>query len=154
MKKIVNTNNLEKILNKIRNKKTIGFTNGCFDILHAGHCHLLKQSKKFCDILIVAVNTDASIKRIKGKNRPFNVEKNRLAVLESISYIDYIVIFNSNTPIELIKIIKPDILFKGKDYIISQIVGNEFIKSYGGKIKRIQMIKNLSSSKLIKKTKK
>ena len=126
-------------------------TNGCFDILHAGHIDYLKKAKNLGDKLIIAVNSDASIKRLKGKNRPINIFENRIKVLSSLSFVDYIVGFEENTPEELIKKIKPDILVKGSDYEINNIVGAEFVISNGGQVKTIKLTENLSSSLILKK---
>ena len=128
-----------------------GFINGCFDILHPGHIELFKEAKKHGDILIVAVNSDESIKKLKGKSRPINTFQSRIKLLESVRYIDFIICFDENTPIKIIKKIKPHILIKGGDYSKKEIVGNKFVRSYGGKVILSKFIKNFSSSKIINK---
>ena len=112
----------------------VGFTNGCFDLLHPGHLSLLKQARASCDRLIVGLNSDASVKRLKGDSRPVQSEAARAAVLGSLETVSGVVIFGENTPIELIKAIKPDILVKGADYTIDKVVGAEIVHGYGGKV--------------------
>jgi len=134
-------------------KGIVGFTNGCFDILHTGHISLFEEAKKHCDFLIVGLNSDSSIKKLKGQNRPINDQSSRLILLKSLRYIDEIIIFNDETPEKLIKKLKPDVLIKGADYKIEEIIGANFVKSYGGKVIRVKLIKNKSSTKLIDKIK-
>ena len=133
-----------------RRKKKIVFTNGCFDIIHPGHIYSLKKAKAFGDILIVGLNSDQSVKKLKGRKRPFFPLKDRLAVLSAIEYIDYLISFDDSTPEEVIKSLKPDILVKGCDYQLKDIVGSRFVKSYGGKVKRIPIYKKYSTSSIIK----
>ena len=135
----------------MRSKKLIGFTNGCFDILHAGHVELFRKAKKQCDFLIVALNSDKSVRLIKGKNRPINNIKNRIKVIKSVRYIDKVIVFNDKDPLTIIKKIKPDIIFKGSDYKIKNIVGYDFQIKRKKKIKVIKLLKNLSTTKLISK---
>ena len=132
-------------------KEKIVFTNGCFDILHEGHITLLEKAKRFGEKLIVGLNSDASIKKIKGDNRPINSESSRIKLLSSIIYIDYIILFDDETPIDLIKSIRPDILVKGGDYSEPQIVGADFIKSYGGQVKIIDLVEGKSTTNIINK---
>ena len=131
--------------------KKIGFTNGCFDILHEGHIKLLKSAKQECDFLILGLNSDTSVKMNKGNKRPINSENERAVILKSIKYIDMIIIFESKTPYSLIKKIKPDLLIKGSDYKEHQVIGADFVKSYGGKIKLVELAKNKSTTNLINK---
>ena len=128
----------------------IGFTNGCFDILHIGHISLLKEAKKNCDYLIVGLNSDSSIKKLKGETRPIINQKDRIALLESITYVDEVRVFDQETPMELIKEISPDILIKGEDYKEEEIVGCDYIKSYGGKVLRVKLFPNKSTSNIVK----
>ena len=134
-----------------KQNKQIVFTNGCFDVFHAGHAHILNESKKLGDILVVAVNGDSSIRSLKGPDRPINNLKTRIAVLESIEAIDYIVTFNTKTPDAVIKKIQPSYLTKGGEYDDEKIVGSNFIKSYGGQVKKIKMLPNISSSLILNK---
>lgn len=111
-----------------RKNKTIVFTNGCFDLLHEGHFHLLKQAKKLGDVLIVAVNTDDSIKRLKGNARPIETLETRLSKLSEVVEVDYLITFSEDTPLKLIQQVQPDILVKGGDYSPENIIGKEFVK--------------------------
>lgn len=135
----------------MRNKKLIGFTNGCFDILHAGHVELLRMAKKQCDFLVVALNSDKSVRLLKGKNRPINNIKNRVKVIKCVRYVDKVIVFNDKDPLKIIKKIKPDIIFKGGDYKIKNIVGYDFQIRRKKKVKVIKLIKELSTTKLISK---
>lgn len=138
---------LRKILNKVRGKKTIVFTNGCYDLLHLGHVRLLQKAKKLGNILVVAVNSDRSVKKLKGPSRPLVDEKNRTALISALSCVDYVTLFSEETPLEIIRELKPDILVKGADYSSSEIVGRDHVK----KVVRVPMVKNLSTSNLIRK---
>jgi D-beta-D-heptose 7-phosphate kinase/D-beta-D-heptose 1-phosphate adenosyltransferase len=135
------------------NKKTIGFTNGCFDIIHRGHVKYLEDAAKKCDILIVGVNSDKSVKKIKGPKRPINKQKARLSVVAGLESVDYAVLFSQSTPLGLIKKIKPDILIKGADWKKEDIVGAKEVSAYGGKTARIRFLKGYSTSSIIKKIK-
>lgn len=128
-KKILYIEELKEVLNseRIKNKKIV-FTNGCFDIIHRGHVEYLQKAKELGDLLILGLNSDLSVKRLKGENRPINKEKDRAIVLAALECIDYITIFEEDTPLELIKIVKPDILAKGGDYKIENIAGREYAK--------------------------
>lgn len=133
--------------------KKIGFTNGCFDILHAGHVLLLEAAAQECDLLIVAVNSDASIKRLKGANRPYSPSVNRRTVLAAIEHVDYVIEFKADTPIELIKLIQPDVLIKGADYCNAEVVGADFVESYGGKVVTPVYLPNVSTTEIAKRAK-
>lgn len=148
--KIVSIKTLLKIIDDLRSKgKRIIFTNGCFDILHKGHITYMKEAKKLGDILIVGMNSNNSARRLKGKDRPINDQESRAAVLASLEFVDYVVIFDEDTPFNLIKSIEPDILVKGGDYKIEEIVGREFTKE----VKIIPFVKGYSTSKIIKELK-
>ena len=134
-------------------KRKIVFTNGCFDVLHLGHIKLLRESKKLGNKLIVGLNTDKSITKIKGKNRPINNNHNRSRMLAALSFVDLIVFFSEPTPIKLIKKIRPNILTKGADYNNDIIIGADNVLSYGGEVKLIPLVPNLSTTTLIKKNK-
>lgn len=146
------TRSIEHICEVCKNKKVV-FTNGCFDIIHSGHITLLKEASELGDILIVGLNSDNSIKRLKGSNRPINNLENRINVLSAISYVDYIVVFEDDTPINIIKYLKPDYLVKGGDYRIENIVGSDYVKSYGGNICIIPFREDISTTLIINKTK-
>ena len=130
-------------------KFKIGVTNGCFDVLHSGHLHLLNEAKKNCDKLIVLLNSDNSIKKIKGKNRPILKLNQRIKMLRMIKDVDDVKVFEEKTPERIISKILPNILFKGSDYTAKELAGYDVIKNNGGKIKIINKLKNFSSSKLI-----
>ena len=129
---------LEQALDQVglwrRRKIQVGFTNGCFDLLHPGHVSLLAQAKDGCNRLIVGLNSDASVTRLKGEDRPIQSEASRAAVLASLASVDMVVIFSEDTPIELIKAIQPDVLVKGADYSVDEVVGSDVVQSYGGRI--------------------
>lgn len=127
----------------------IGFTNGCFDLLHAGHIYLLTQSHQHCDRLIVGLNSDLSVKRIKGSSRPIQDEDTRSLVLASLRMVDLVVLFQEDTPLELITSLMPNILFKGADYAIEEVVGSDVMKKAGGEIMLIDLLPNHSTSHLI-----
>jgi D-beta-D-heptose 7-phosphate kinase/D-beta-D-heptose 1-phosphate adenosyltransferase len=127
----------------------IGFTNGCFDLLHPGHVSLLKQARKACGRLMVGLNSDASVKRLKGNGRPVQSEAARAQVLASLASVDAVVIFAEKTPIEMIKAFKPDVLVKGADYDIDGVVGADVVKKYGGKVKLAKLEPGHSTSAMI-----
>jgi len=129
--------------------KKVVFTNGCFDILHIGHIKLLKQAKSFGDILVVGINSDSSVKKIKGPKRPINCENDRTELLASLSMVDFVVKFFKPTPYELIKIIKPHILVKGSDWKSDEIIGREF----SGKVRRVHLKSGYSTTAIIRKIK-
>ncbi|PIQ89960.1 MAG: D-glycero-beta-D-manno-heptose 1-phosphate adenylyltransferase [Candidatus Omnitrophica bacterium CG11_big_fil_rev_8_21_14_0_20_42_13] len=150
--KIKTLTQLKKITANLKRRgKKIVFTNGCFDILHYGHIKYLEKASKYGDILIIGLNSDSSIKRIKGSRRPLNPEKYRAYILSAISFIDYIVIFGQDTPYNLISALRPDILVKGGDWHKNKIVGSGIVKQYGGKVLTIPYVKNLSTTKILKK---
>lgn len=151
-KKTLSTKKLAGILSRLRSKgKRVVFTNGCFDIIHVGHVDYLSKAKKLGDVLVIGLNSDSSVKKIKGKGRPINNERDRAKVLGALSFVDYISIFGESTPERLIKELKPDILVKGGDWKIDRIVGGDFVRSRGGKVKRIPFVKGYSTTSLIKK---
>ena len=144
---------VDLIYDEIRNlkakNKIIGFANGCFDLLHDGHLHLIKISKRNCDFLIIGLNSDDSVSRLKGTNRPIENQNKRYENLSTLNYVDKVIIFDEDTPIELIEIIKPDIIFKGSDYKGKEIVGGDLIKSYGGKVFLVSLVEGISTTKII-----
>tara|TARA_B110000438_G_scaffold148637_1_gene143156 strand:+ start:24517 stop:24975 length:459 start_codon:yes stop_codon:yes gene_type:complete len=148
MGKFLNKKDLNIFLQKKSNKKVV-FTNGCFDILHPGHIHLLRKAKLLGDILIVGLNSDKSVKILKGNNRPINKELDRIKLLSSLRYIDYVTVFNEETPLNLIKQIIPNVLVKGSDYDSKNIVGVEFVIENGGAVEIIKLKKDFSTTKLI-----
>lgn len=148
--KIKKSGELKKIVSRHKNKgKVVVFTNGCFDLLHYGHIKYLEDSKKKGDILIVAVNSDASVKKIKGNKRPIINEKDRLRLIAALESVDYVTLFNENTPLNLIRLLKPDVLIKGADWKKNKIVGGDFIIRHGGKVHTVKLIKGRSTTGLI-----
>ncbi len=141
---------LEHVTSIRRTNKKIVFTNGCFDLLHKGHRDLIKQSFSFGDILIVGLNSDKSVKRLKGKDRPIQNEFERKNTLLNTGYVNEVYIFDDDTPLELINLIKPDILVKGGDYTPNEIVGYEEVTSLGGKIKIVPLTPGFSTTSTIK----
>ena len=133
--------------------KTIAFTNGVFDILHEGHIKVLSRAASFADILIVGVNSDASVKRLKGNNRPVNNQQSRALLLASLIMVDAVSIFDEDTPLELIKNILPDVLVKGGDYNLNTIVGAKEVIANGGKIEVIPLEEGFSTTGIIEKMK-
>jgi len=148
---IVELEELLGLLEKVRRKKKIVFTNGCFDILHAGHADYLNKAKSLGDILVVGINSDASVRRIKGEKRPILPQQMRAYLLDNLKPVDYVVIFEEDTPLELIKAIKPDVLVKGADWDLERIVGADFVLSYGGRVERIPFSFEISTSKVIER---
>ncbi len=132
-------------------EKKIVFTNGCFDILHLGHIEYLAKSLDSGNVLIVGLNSDASVKKIKGPNRPISDEHARAMFLASLSFVHAVVLFDEETPYELIKCIQPDILVKGQDYTVEQIAGNDVVRARGGDIKTIELTPGYSTTEIIKK---
>lgn len=153
MRKILKREEILKTIEKLKNEnKTIVFTNGCFDILHVGHVRYLKESAKYGDILIVGLNSDSSVKKLKGESRPINNENDRAEILSALYFVDYIVIFNENTPENLLDEIKPDIYTKGADYTIETLPEAKTVLKNGGKVEFINLVEGKSTTNIIKKT--
>ncbi|HAG50758.1 MAG TPA: D-glycero-beta-D-manno-heptose 1-phosphate adenylyltransferase [Deltaproteobacteria bacterium] len=151
-KKIVSLQRLRGSLKNINKKnKTIVFTNGCFDIIHAGHVRYLNKAKSLGDVLIVGLNSDASVKLIKGDKRPIVPQEERAEVLSGLEAVDYVVLFNEPTPINLINAVLPDILVKGADWASQEIVGADIVRAKGGRVARIKLVKGKSTTNIIKK---
>lgn len=141
-----------KELEAIRKNKKIVFTNGCFDLLHIGHIRYLKEARKLGDFLVVGINSDSSVKELKGPTRPIQNQDDRAEILSSMEAVDATIIFSESTPERLIKNIKPDILVKGGDWTVDQIVGGHFVQSYGGKVMSLQFVEGKSTTKIIEKS--
>ncbi|MGB3809067.1 MAG: D-glycero-beta-D-manno-heptose-7-phosphate kinase [Parvibaculum sp.] len=129
----------------------VGFTNGCFDLLHPGHVALLAQARSLCDRLVVGLNSDASVTRLKGPTRPIQPDVARATVLGSMSNVDLVVLFEEDTPRELIEMLRPDVLIKGGDYTVETIVGADFVQSYGGRVEIIDLVPGFSTTKTVEK---
>ena len=152
MHKILNRKILKDKLEALRKEgKKIAFTNGCFDILHVGHVRYLKEAKKTADILVLALNSDASVRSIKGLKRPLVSEEERAEVLAALEYIDFVTIFHELTPLELICYLKPDILIKGGDWPEDKVVGRDEIKKWGGHITIIPEVAGKSTTNIVDK---
>lgn len=148
--KIVSLPDLVQQVDRLRNSgKKIVLTNGCFDLIHAGHVLFLEKASKFGDILIVALNADESVKRLKGDSRPINQENDRAIILGSLSSVDFVVIFEEDTPLNVIGKILPDVLVKGSDYTVSKVIGAEMVKKYGGRVELVDLVEGRSSTNLI-----
>lgn len=132
---------------------TVVFTNGCFDILHIGHVRLLKKAESFGDWIVVAINSDSSIRHLKGPTRPIFSEKERSELLASLSCVDFVTIFDEPTPLEIITEIQPDILVKGGDYKVQNVIGRDVVESYGGRVEIVPLIEGYSTTQILKKLK-
>ncbi|MCS6957106.1 MAG: D-glycero-beta-D-manno-heptose 1-phosphate adenylyltransferase [Aquificaceae bacterium] len=148
---VLDLKDLLSVLEPIREEKTIVFTNGCFDLMHAGHAHYLKKAKELGDILVVGLNSDNSVRRIKGPKRPIVPQEMRAYLLDSLKPVDYVVIFEEDTPERLIRAIRPHVLVKGADWDIKDIVGADFVLSYGGRVERVAFQFELSTSAIIRR---
>jgi len=133
--------------------KKVAFTNGCFDLLHVGHLRSFRAARKNADILVVALNSDDSVRSFKGKNRPFIPEAQRAEMLAALTYVDYVVVFEELDPLSIIAELKPDILVKGEDWKEGTIIGQEVVEKSGGKVIRVPLVKGVSTTSLIKKIK-
>lgn len=136
-----------------RHGQKIVFTNGCFDVLHYGHVHYLLQAKALGDILVIGLNSDDSVRRLKGPTRPINGENERAFVLAALACVDYVTLFEEDTPEELIKVVRPDVLVKGGDYTLDNIVGADFVMQNGGTVTTIPFVEGFSSTRIIEKLK-
>ncbi len=154
-RKIKNISQMKKIMVRLKAQgKKIVFTNGCFDILHVGHVRYLNKAKKLGDILVVGLNTDRSVKSIKGENRPIVPEKERAEVISALEFVDYVILFDEPDPLRLIEALKPDVLVKGADWSKGRIVGREIVENLGGRVVRVPMVPGASSTGVIEKIKK
>ncbi len=153
--KIITKEQLATLLHLLKFKgKKIVFSNGCFDILHRGHIEYLAKASSLGDCMIIGLNTDASVKRLKGNNRPVQDEISRAMVMASLRFVDYVVLFDEDTPYDLIKFITPDILVKGSDYKEDEIVGADIVKDHGGKVVTIDLVDGYSTTSIIERSKK
>ncbi len=148
--KILSTSEVEHF-REAHKDKTIVFTNGCFDILHVGHKRYLEQASTLGDIFVIGVNSDASVKRLKGSSRPVNPEQDRMEILSALSFVDYVVMFDEDTPYELIKKIQPDVLVKGGDYKPDEVVGKDIVEARGGRLELISFVEGKSTTNIINK---
>ena len=150
--KVKTQDELIPILDTLRKKgKKVVFTNGCFDILHVGHVRYLKEAKGYGDILIVAVNSDSSVKTIKGDKRPIVSQSERAEVVAALEMVDYVTMFDEDTPYNVIKKLQPDVLIKGGDWTIDRIVGRDIVEARGGKVIAIPFIKGASTTGIVER---
>ncbi len=154
-KKIKKKQGLKKTISRLKKReKSIVFTNGCFDILHAGHVHYLEEAKKLGDVLVVAVNSDGSAKRLKGKGRPVTSRDNRMKLLAALESVDFVTYFDEDDPGSIVRELEPDIIVKGSDWDEDDIIGADVVKKRGGRVATISFLKGLSTTSIIKKIKK
>jgi len=152
MDKIFSRETLKEQLNRLRQAgETIVFTNGCFDILHVGHVRYLREAKKLGDILVLALNSDASVRAIKGEKRPLVPEDERADIMAALESIDYVILFDDPTPQQLIEYLKPDILVKGGDWAEAAIAGADFVKASGGRVITIPLTEGRSTTNIVEK---
>ncbi len=152
VEKILNRSDLSIVINNLKKQgKKIVFTNGCFDILHPGHVTYLDKAKKLGDVLVLGLNSDASVKRLKGKNRPVLNQEERATIISHLEMVDFICIFDEDTPYELISLVKPDVLVKGGDWSVENIVGKDIVESYGGLVINIPYIEGKSTTGIIER---
>ncbi len=156
MHEIVPFADIEEYIRRIRSASAvkIAFTNGCFDVLHRGHVQYLENAKETAGLLLVGLNSDASVRRLKGEDRPFVQQDDRAFVLSRLESVDIVCIFDQDTPLELLRRVRPDVLAKGADYTLEQIVGRDFVESYGGKVMRIPLVQGRSTSSILGKIRK
>lgn len=147
---VTTTDDLRTLVNELRESRaTVVFTNGVFDILHAGHTTYLEAARALGDVLIVGLNTDASVKRLKGPERPINTEADRATVLQALRAVDHVVLFEQDTPLELITAIVPNVLVKGGDYTRETIVGADVVEEHGGRVVTIPLVEGRSTTNVI-----
>jgi D-beta-D-heptose 7-phosphate kinase/D-beta-D-heptose 1-phosphate adenosyltransferase len=129
----------------------IGFTNGCFDVIHEGHVELLAEARSHCDRLIVAINSDVSVGRLKGPTRPIQSERARARIISALAFVDAVITFDDETPIDLITAVKPNVLIKGADYGVDEVVGRSIVEANGGRVILVPLLPNCSTTKIVEK---
>jgi rfaE bifunctional protein nucleotidyltransferase chain/domain len=143
--------NLKKKLDVLRHGKKVVFTNGCFDLLHIGHVRYLQEARALGDLLVVGINTDNSVKKLKGPDRPVQNESDRAEILAALDCVSFTTLFGEDTPEKLIHSIRPDILVKGGDWAVKDIVGGDFVLSYGGSVKSLPFVAGRSTTSIVEK---
>jgi rfaE bifunctional protein nucleotidyltransferase chain/domain len=151
--KIVTKEQLSALLPDWKKKGKVVFTNGCFDILHLGHVDYLEKARNLGEKLVVGLNTDASVQRLKGPDRPICDQNSRAHVMASLEFVDAVILFDEETPLELISFVKPDILVKGNDYTVENIVGADVVMKNGGSVETVPLVNGYSTTNVIKKIK-
>jgi rfaE bifunctional protein nucleotidyltransferase chain/domain len=155
MNKILDRKTLKEKLDALHNDgKKIAFTNGCFDILHVGHVRYLREARKTADVLVLALNSDFSVRSIKGEKRPLVGEEERAEILAALEFVDFVTIFQELTPLELINYLKPDVLIKGGDWPEDKVVGRDEVKKWGGRVVLIPEVEGKSTTNVVEKIKK
>ncbi|MBX2987554.1 MAG: D-glycero-beta-D-manno-heptose 1-phosphate adenylyltransferase [Bdellovibrionaceae bacterium] len=152
MGRICSFQDIAKELETVRKGRRVVFTNGCFDLLHVGHVRYLQEARRQGDLLVIGVNADDSVRRLKGPTRPIQNENDRAEILAALACVDYTVIFPEDTPAELIRRVRPEVLVKGGDWKIDQIVGGDFVQSYGGQVLSLQFVEGKSTTRIIEKS--
>jgi len=151
-KKIKKINEMRGAVARLRAEgKKVVFTNGCFDILHVGHVRYLKKAKSYGDVLVVGLNSDRSVRRIKGEKRPILPQRERSEILAALEFVDYIVPFGEPDPLRLIETLRPDVLVKGADWPLDRIIGREVVKKIGGRVVRVPLVRGASSTGIIER---
>jgi D-beta-D-heptose 7-phosphate kinase/D-beta-D-heptose 1-phosphate adenosyltransferase len=149
--KVKNLNQLVRIRRRLKRRgMKVVFTNGCFDILHRGHIHILKKAKSFGDVLIIGLNSDSSVRKLKGEKRPILLQNDRAEILAALEMVDYVLIFREDTPRKIISALIPDVLVKGGDYNRNEIVGRDVVESAGGRVVRVKQVPGKSTKNIIK----
>ncbi|GJM62247.1 MULTISPECIES: D-glycero-beta-D-manno-heptose 1-phosphate adenylyltransferase [Persicobacter] len=153
--KIISWSDIDQTMDAYRQKgEKIVFSNGCFDILHLGHIDYLEKSRQKGDRLVIGLNTDASVQKLKGPERPINNEYSRARMLAALAFVDNVILFGEQTPLKLIETVKPDILVKGNDYSVENIVGAPFVLENGGSVETVDLVDGFSTTNIIDKIKK
>jgi len=155
MHEIIPMADIEAFVQNLRQtaKQRIVFTNGCFDILHRGHVQYLEDAKNFGDILLIGLNSNTSVARLKGANRPYIDQLDRAYIISRLEAVDIVCVFDEDTPLELIRKVKPDVLIKGGDYQLEAIVGRDYVESYGGLVQTVPFVTGRSSTNIIERIK-
>lgn len=151
MGQVVSTQQLKKILATERVGRKVVFTNGCFDILHVGHVRYLNEARALGDLLVVGLNSDESVKRLKGDSRPVQPESDRAEILSNLKCVDYVALFAEDTPLELIKAVEPDVLVKGGDWSVEKIVGSKEVLARGGEVRSLKFHKGHSTTGILER---
>ena len=148
--KVVKRGELEQLGEQLRRAgKTVVTTNGCFDILHVGHIRILQQARALGDVLIIGINSDASVRKLKGDSRPINNEDDRAELLAALSAVDYVTVFGEDTPVEFLKLVKPDVHVKGADYKPEQLAETPIVESFGGRVEILSLVPGRSTSNVV-----
>lgn len=151
MGRVVSWDVLRAELDRIRGQKKIVFTNGCFDLLHVGHIRYLQEAKQQGDVLVVGLNSDASVRALKGPSRPIQNENDRAEIMAALGCVDYVALFTEDVPERLIQVVRPDILVKGGDWKVDQISGGVFVQGYGGEVRSLSFVEGKSTTNIVKK---